>query len=61
MSYHQPMELHDKIYEIRPYAETAISAEFTYPKLTEYGVEQAYNTVTLTYFNTSVKRLYRNR
>ena len=59
MSYHQPMEFHDKIYEIRPYAETVISTEFTYPKLTEYGVEQAYNTATLTYFNTSVKRLYK--
>ena len=59
MSYHQPSQYYDRIYEIRPYAETVISTEFTYPKLTEYGVEQAYNTATLTYFNTSVKRLYK--
>ena len=30
-----------------------------YPKLTEYGIEQAYNEVIISYFSTSVQRLYR--
>ena len=36
-----------------------INATKIYPKLTEYGIEQAYNEVTIDYFPTSVKRLYR--
>ena len=36
-----------------------ISNEKYYPKLTEYGVKQGYNEVTIDYYETSVQRLYK--
>ena len=36
-----------------------ISATKVYPKITQYGIENGYNEVTIDYFSTSVQRLYR--
>ena len=46
------------MYEIRPYTEPIITSTTVYPLLTEYGVESGYNSITINYFNTSVRRLY---
>ena len=54
-----PYSLASDVYEIRPYSEAVISNTKYYPTLTEYGVEQGYNEVTISYFPTSVQRLYR--
>ena len=47
------------IYEISPFSNPVINSFKNYPTLTEYGVEQGYNEVTISYFPTSVQRLYR--
>ena len=47
------------IYEISPFSNPTINSFKNYPTLTEYGVEQGYNEVTISYFPTSVQRLYR--
>ena len=36
-----------------------INATKIYPKITQYGIENGYNEVTIDYFSTSVQRLYR--
>ena len=36
-----------------------INATKIYPKITQYGIENGYNEVTISYFSTSVQRLYR--
>ena len=36
-----------------------IGATKVYPKITQYGIENGYNEVTIDYFSTSVQRLYR--
>ncbi|MBD9052875.1 MAG: hypothetical protein EGR23_04540, partial [Holdemanella biformis] len=48
-----PYSLASDVYEIRPYSEAVISNTKYYPTLTEYGVEQGYNEVTISYFPTS--------
>ena len=47
------------ICEVYPEDAPVVIADKIYPLLTEYGVDSAYNTITLEYFPTSVKRLYR--
>ena len=40
-------------------SDPVINSTNVYPTLTEYGVEQGYNNITIDYFDTSVKRLYK--
>ena len=55
LSHRDPCNIH----EISVYKTPIITDVKYYPTLTEYGVQHGYNTVTLTYFSTSVERLYR--
>ncbi len=48
-----------KIYEIMTYSTPTLNKQSRYPKLTEYGINVGYNDVTINYFNTSIRRLYR--
>ena len=50
---------YSNVYEIRPYDDALIHETKMYPKLTESGVDQGYNTVTIDYFNTSIVRQYK--
>ena len=48
-----------RIREVNTYNQPELNINNYYPTITEYGVEQAYNEVTIDYFSTSVQRLYR--
>ena len=51
-------KLYSRLYEIFPHAKAHLKEQKHYPTLTEYGVEQGYNEITVSYFPTSVQRLY---
>ena len=48
-----------RIREVNTYNQPELNINNYYPTITEYGVEAGYNEVTISYFPTSVQRLYR--
>ncbi|MGM9834754.1 MAG: hypothetical protein ACI31M_03145 [Bacilli bacterium] len=47
------------IYEIKPSTTPRFLSKSFYPTITEYGIAPGYNEITIDYFQTSVKRLYK--
>ena len=53
------MNVFVNLYEIQPSNEPVLSVEKIYPLLTSYGMQRSYNTVNISYSETSVERLYK--